>query len=165
MKRIAIVVVAILVIGFAAIQLVPYGRDHTNPPVTAEPAWNAPVTRDLAVRACFDCHSNETVWPWYANVAPISWQLQNHVDEGRKVLNFSEWGTGKQETDDLTETVRDGEMPPWDYLLTHPEARLGDAETQTLLDGFDATFGAGNGGEGLEGGDADDGDDEDDEDD
>ena len=62
----------IVIVGFLAIQLVPYGRTHTNPPVTAEPAWDSPQTRALAVRACFDCHSNETVWPWYTSIAPIS---------------------------------------------------------------------------------------------
>ena len=54
-----------------AIQLVPYGRDHRNPPVTQEPRWDRPETRALAMRACFDCHSNETVWPWYTYVAPV----------------------------------------------------------------------------------------------
>ncbi len=151
MKRLALSLFAILVIVFVAIQLVPYGRDHGNPPVTAEPSWDAAVTRELAVRACFDCHSNETVWPWYANVAPISWRMQNHVDEGREKLNFSEWGTGVQETEDLVKVVRDGEMPPWDYLLTHPEARLSDADTQALLDGSSRTFGAGVSAGGAEG--------------
>lgn len=152
MKRTALIICGVLVIGFVAIQLIPYGRNHTNPPVVAEPAWDSQATRDLAVRACFDCHSNETVWPWYSNVAPVSWRLQNHVDEGREKLNFSEWGTGEQKTDDMGELVRSGEMPPWDYLLTHPEARLSDAETQAMLDGFTRTFGAGVGGEWGEGG-------------
>ncbi len=151
MKRIALAVFAVLVIGFVAIQLVPYGRAHTNPPVTGEPAWDSQATRDLAVRACFDCHSNETAWPWYSSVAPASWILQRHVDEGREKLNFSEWGSGEQETDDMVELVRDGEMPPWDYLLPHPGARWSDAETRTLIDGLTTTFGAA-GGEGAEDG-------------
>ncbi len=142
MRRTILIAVAVLAIGFLAIQLVPYGRDHTNPPVTGEPAWDTPATRDLAARACFDCHSNGTVWPWYANVAPISWRLQNHVDEGRTKLNFSEWGTGKQETEQIARLTQEGEMPPWDYLLTHPEARLSSTETQALLDGFSRTFAA-----------------------
>jgi len=150
MKRIALPAFAILVIGFVAIQLVPYGRAHTNPPVTGEPAWDSQVTRDLAVRACFDCHSNETTWPWYANVAPVSWLLQRHVDEGREKLNFSEWGSGEQETEDMVELVREGEMPPWDFLLMHPEAKLSDAEQQALIDGLTKTFGAGEGGGGEE---------------
>jgi mono/diheme cytochrome c family protein len=145
-RRTILVVVAIVAIGFVAIQLVPYGRDHTNPPVTGEPAWDSPQTRELAKAACFDCHSNETVWPWYSNVAPISWRLQNHVDEGRSRLNFSEWGTREQETEHMVSLVQEGEMPPWDFKLTHPEARLSDADTQALIDGLGKTFGAGSGG-------------------
>ncbi len=64
------------------IQVVPYGRDHANPPVRAEPAWNSARTRELAVRACFDCHSNETIWPWYSNLAPASWLVQRDVKKG-----------------------------------------------------------------------------------
>lgn len=160
MRRLLLAAGAILVIGFLVIQLVPYGRDHTNPPVTAEPAWDSETTRNLAGRACFDCHSNETAWPWYSNVAPISWRLQRHVDEGREKLNLSEWGTGEQETDEIVEVVRDGEMPPWDYLILHPEARLSDADRQALLDGLAATFGEGGGGQ--DGGGEPDGEDDDD---
>ena len=141
-----------------AIQLIPYGRDHTNPPVTGEPAWDSAATRETAVKACFDCHSNETVWPWYSNIAPFSWRLQNHVDEGSAKLNFSEWGTGEQEVEHIVGVVREGEMPPWDYLPLHPEARLSDAETSTFLDGLTRTFGAGDaGGNGGEEGDREDG--------
>ena len=143
MRRLIVLAGAIIVVALLAIQLVPYGRDHTNPPVTGEPPWDSAATRELAVKACFDCHSNETVWPWYSNVAPISWRLQNHVNEGREKLNFSEWGTGEQETEKIVRVVQEGEMPPWDYLIPHPEANLSDADTQTLLDGFGRTFGAG----------------------
>lgn len=122
------------------IQLVPYGRDHSNPPVLAEPAWDSPQTREMAVRACFDCHSNEVIWPWYSNVAPFSWLVQYDVDEGRAELNFSEWHTG-QEGHEAAETVREREMPPRQYLWTHPDARLTDTERATLNAGFIATFG------------------------
>jgi hypothetical protein len=61
--------------AFLVIQLIPYGHDHTNPPVVKEAPWDSPRTRELAVGACFDCHSNETVWPWYSNIAPGSWLL------------------------------------------------------------------------------------------
>lgn len=128
------------VVLFGLIQLVPYGRNHDNPPVLAEPQWDSPATRELAVRACYDCHSNETVWPWYSNIAPVSWLVQDHTDEGREKINFSEWGTRKQETDELSEVVLEGEMPMKSYLPTHPEARLTDAEKQQLIDGFNATF-------------------------
>jgi hypothetical protein len=96
MRTLVLSIVGVVVL-FGLIQLVPYGRDHTNPPVVAEPAWDSPQTRALAVRACFDCHSNETVWPWYSNVAPASWLVQRDVDDGRRRLNWSEWSsTGTQ---------------------------------------------------------------------
>ncbi len=151
MRRLLLAGLGVLVIALLAIQLIPYGRDHTNPPVTGDPAWDSAATRETAVNACFDCHSNETVWPWYSNVAPFSWRLQNHVDEGRAKLNFSEWGTGEQESDHIVGVVREGEMPPWDYLLLHPEARLSDAETSTFIDGLTRTFGAGESGGGGDG--------------
>lgn len=143
----------VLVAGFLLIQLVPYGRSHTNPPVLAEPAWSSPAIRAATVNACFDCHSNETTWPWYSNVAPLSWVLQQHVDEGREKLNFSLWGKTAQEADDIAEQVRDGEMPTWDYLLMHPEARLSAADRAAFVVGLQATFGGGEGG--GEGGDGD----------
>lgn len=123
-----------------AVQLVPYGRDHTNPPVVEEPAWDSIRTRELAVAACFDCHSNETIWAWYSNIAPISWLVQRDVDEGRNELNFSEWHL-EQEGDDAAETVRDGSMPPWPYELAHPDARLNDSDLVALEAGLAATFG------------------------
>jgi hypothetical protein len=130
-------------IGLLAVaQLVPYGRAHTNPPVRAEPPWDHPATRALAKRACFDCHSNETHWPWYSHVAPASWLLQAHVDEGREALNFSEWNRSYEESGEAGEEVRDREMPPRSYLLLHPEARLSTAERDALARGLDASLGA-----------------------
>lgn len=122
---------------FGLIQLVPYGRDHTNPPVVQEPAWDA-QTRALAKRACFDCHSNETVWPWYSNIAPISWLLQRDAEKGRDEMNFSEWEQGEDKTDDIAEVIREGEMPLPPYLLMHPTARLSDAEKEQLIQGLQA---------------------------
>jgi mono/diheme cytochrome c family protein len=130
-----------LVVGFGLIQLVPYGRDHSNPPVQEEPAWDTAETRALVERACFDCHSNETVWPWYSLIAPGSWLMQRDVDEGRSELNFTEWGRGEQEVDEIVEVVQEGEMPPWFYLPLHPEARLSDAEKAALVRGLQATLG------------------------
>jgi|SRR5687767_15440234 len=124
-----------------AIQLVPYGRDHRNPPVTQEPRWDRPETRALAMRACFDCHSNETVWPWYTYVAPVSWLTQYDVDEGRRTLNYSEWDRGQREAHESAKSVRTGEMPPWLYLLPRRHARLTASEQATLIAGLEATFG------------------------
>lgn len=145
MKRI-LVLLGILIVIFLLLQLVPYGRDHSNPVVLAEPTWDSPETRALAVRACFDCHSNETVWPWYSNIAPISWLVQRDVNEGREKLNFSEWrayveneeGEGEEkeyEWDDIEEVIRSGEMPLPIYLLQHPEAKLSTAEKEQLIEG------------------------------
>jgi mono/diheme cytochrome c family protein len=148
--------VALVIVGlFVAIQLVPYGRDHTNPPVTAEPAWDTPQTRELASTACFDCHSNETVWPWYTNVAPMSWLIQRDVDEGRARLNFSQWDQPQDaETDEIGGIVLEGEMPPTQYTILHRSASLSDADTQALADGLEATIAASPpvGGEGGESG-------------
>lgn len=127
---------------FAAIQLVPFGRDHQNPPVTGEPSWDSPATKKLFFRACRDCHSNETVWPWYTNIAPASWLAQADVTIGRKKFNVSEWGrTGKNEGDEAAGELRNGSMPPWFYLPAHPEAKLDPAEKEQLIKGLIATFG------------------------
>jgi hypothetical protein len=138
------VVIAIPVaigVVFVAIQLVPYGRDHTNPPVVEEPEWDSPRTRELAVRACFDCHSNETRWPWYAGVAPLSWFIQDHVEEGRSKMNLSRWDQEWEEAHEAAEEVEEGEMPLSSYLRLHPEARLNDAERKELIAGLQATLG------------------------
>jgi hypothetical protein len=140
MKRWVTRGMVVLSAGFFVIQFVPYGRDHTNPPVVAEPAWNSDLTRDLAVRACFDCHSNETAWPWYSNIAPISWAVQCDVEAGRDELNFSEWHLS-QDGDEASETVRDKSMPPRRYLLTHPEARLTQEQLAALAAGLAVTLG------------------------
>ncbi len=123
---------------FVLIQLVPYGRDHANPPVGQEPAWNTPETRPIAVRACFDCHSNETRWPWYSSVAPVSWLTYSDVTDGRHELNFSDWSRVHKDADDAAEEVLSGGMPPWYYLPMHSQARLTPEERQTLARGLSA---------------------------
>ena len=123
---------------FGAIQLVPYGREHGNPPVVVEPRWDRPSTRALAVRACFDCHSNESTWPWYSHVAPASWLVQSHA------LNFSDWSRAYEEAGEAGEAVLEGEMPPRSYTLMHPEARLSAAEKLALAEGLNATLRGGN---------------------
>lgn len=115
------------------IQLVPYGCGHTNPPVTKEPAWSSPAVRSLAVRACYDCHSNATVWPWYAYVAPMKWLVQSDVDEGRQHLNFSEWDQHQRGVHKAAGEIESGEMPLWFYLPMHSDARLTADEKQQLI--------------------------------
>jgi Haem-binding domain len=142
--------VALPVVLFGLIQLVPAGVSYTNPPVVSEPAWDSPRTRALAQRACFDCHSNETIWPWYSRVAPISWLLARDVNEGRARLNFSTWGQPQQGGEggrgerpgasQLVRAMQNGSMPPSIYLLPRPSARLTADEQQQLVQGFLATF-------------------------
>ncbi|HEY4360641.1 MAG TPA: heme-binding domain-containing protein [Bryobacteraceae bacterium] len=130
-----------VVLAAAAIQLVPFGHTHANPSAAQEPSWDSPQTRELFRRACFDCHSNLTTWPWYSNVAPVSWLVQNDVDGGRRHLNFTEWNVPQKHAKDIAEKVKSGEMPPKVYLPMHPAARLTDAEKQALIQGAEKTFG------------------------
>lgn len=130
----------IMFLGFGAIQLIPI--DRTNPPTTCEIQWDSAETRALAVDACYDCHSNETNWTWYSKIALVSWQVANHVVEGREYLNFSEWDLQRNPerlTEEFAEVILDDEMPTWDYRLIHSEAKLTDDEKQQLIDGFSQT--------------------------
>jgi hypothetical protein len=141
-KRIVGIVLAVIVVGFLVIQLVPYGRDHTNAPVQSEPNWDSPETLALAKTACFDCHSNETDWDrWYEAIAPASWLVQHDVDEGREHLNFSEWEQGgkPREAEELWEVLQRGSMPPSQYLILHPEAKLTQQQKDQLIAGLQAT--------------------------
>jgi hypothetical protein len=137
----AVVVSGVLTMGL--IQLVPFGRDHSNPPITGEPQWASPRTRQLMVDACYACHSNEVEYPAYASIAPISWALQGHVEEGRDKVNYSEFATDPGEADESIEVIEEGEMPPASFTRfgLHPEANLTDAELQELIDGLRATPG------------------------
>lgn len=136
LKTLAVVVVIVLVM-----QVVPYGRDHSNPQVVEEPKWDSPQTRELAMRACFDCHSNKTKWPWYADLAPFSWVVQRNVNQARTVLNFSDWTRPYELVPQAPHSVLAREMPPRSYKMLHPKARLTDAETEQLAKGLQATFG------------------------
>ena len=91
--------------------------------------------------ACYDCHSNMTKYPWYTNVAPVSWWIKGHIDHGRDNLNFSEWGTfkeGKKEhkLDECIEFVEDKRMPLLSYIIAHPEARLSAEQRSDMVAWF-----------------------------
>ncbi len=131
-------VILVGLVLFGLIQLIPYGHNHTNPPVVQEPNWNSPTTRNLAVLACFDCHSNETKWYWYSNIAPFSWLIQRDIDEGRRRLNFSDW-TRTYRVGEISETVLRGGMPPIQYIIIHPASNLPQQDRQTLADGLQQT--------------------------
>jgi hypothetical protein len=121
-------------VAFIAIQLVPVSR--TNPPVQGDLRGSSEVVSVLR-RACYDCHSNETVWPWYSRVAPLSWVIAHDVNKGRSVLNFSTWDQLNAEKQaeavrESWEEVAEGKMPTWYYVALHPEARL-TANDQSVL--------------------------------
>ena len=124
----------------ALIQLVPYGRDHTNPPVTKAIAWDSPRTEELARGACYDCHSNLTDWRWYSNIAPFSWLIYADVKSGRETLNFSEWDRPQAEAGDIVEAARGGSMPPIQYKPLHAAARLSTSERDELVTGLQKTL-------------------------
>ena len=124
--------------GFLAIQLVPVARE--NPQVSREVRWDSEMTRDVAVRSCYDCHSNETRWPWYSRVAPVSWLVAKDVREGREHLNFSTWEQPNEGAAEILEVVEDGEMPLRKYTLLHPDARLRDATLVDFLRGLRTTL-------------------------
>jgi mono/diheme cytochrome c family protein len=149
-KRILLWVIGGAVAVFLLIQLVPYGRtSHTNPPASNPFQWTDRQAEAVARESCYDCHSNETEWWWATSIAPFSWLTQRDVDEGRARLNFSDWNGMPVAT--IREVVEEGEMPPFQYTLIHPGARLTDAERQTLVAGYTAgaaaTSGASGGGE------------------
>ena len=130
----------ILIILFGLIQLIPFGRDHSNPTPGKEPNWDTPSTRDLAKIACFDCHSNESVWPWYSNIAPISWLVYRDVVVGRQRLNFSEWSSHPQSPGEIIEKINEGEMPPFQYTIIHKNAILDATRKQAFITGLTNTL-------------------------
>ena len=143
MKRVVLIVVAILVAGLVLAVLVslPFYAQQTNPPVKQEPAWDSQQTKDLARRACFDCHSNETVWPIYSRIPVVAILVTHDVTEGRQQLNFSEWTTRQaRKAREAVEKIETGEMPMRIYLPLHPTAQLSAAEKQQLIQGLQASL-------------------------
>lgn len=138
MRKKVNIITGIIVLALIGIQFVPV--DRTNPPIVDEVDWDSEETREIAKRACFDCHSNETIWPWYSYVAPLSFRIAHHVDHGREHLNFSDWTQPNESFDEIKEVMDEGEMPLWDYLLMHSDAKLTPEETETLLSGLYETY-------------------------
>jgi hypothetical protein len=141
MKKKLLYLILIGLVLFGLIQLVPFGKDHTNPPVVSEPNWNSPQTRQMAKEHCFQCHSNETEWPWYSNVAPASWLLAFDVINGRSKFNFSDWNNNPGELNEMIEVIQSGEMPPIQYTLFHPSSVLSDQQKQDFIQGLQSTLG------------------------
>jgi hypothetical protein len=117
----------------AALQAVPYGWDHSNPPVVRDAPWPDATGARIARTSCYSCHSNETDWPVYSYVAPMSWLVRSDVERGRDELNFSDWDEHADEADDAISMVERGEMPLDRYTWIHRDARLSDDERDVLI--------------------------------
>jgi hypothetical protein len=141
MKKIIGYAILGAIVLFILIQFIPYGRNHTNPPVVAQPTWPSEEVHQVVQQSCYDCHSNETVWPWYSNIAPISWMVYHDVEEGRSRLNFSEWNSNRagRRLREVSEVLQEGEMPMPIYVLMHPTAKLSDTERQMLIESLPVT--------------------------
>jgi hypothetical protein len=135
-KKIILIVVVVGLVLFGLMQLVPLGRDHTNPPVVQAVGWDSPQTAVLVQRACMNCHSNQTQWPWYSNIAPASWMVAMDVAEARDHMNFSDWGARGRSVQELVRQIEQGNMPPARYLALHPEAKLSAEERAQLISGL-----------------------------
>ncbi|MFO1011754.1 MAG: heme-binding domain-containing protein [Planctomycetota bacterium] len=134
MKRLLKRLALSLLVLFGLIQLYPVHRE--NPPV-ATGLQAAPEVQAVLRRACYDCHSNETVWPWYSYVAPVSWLVTHDVEEGRRELNFSIWGEYSStkrisKASSAIEEIEEGRMPLAPYLVLHSDAKLSPADVAVL---------------------------------
>ena len=142
MKRIIKIVVIVLVVAFIVAQFV--RPDQSNPPVntaeTLEASTAVPANvEEILQRSCADCHTNTTSYPWYSQISPASWYLQNHINEGRHELNLSVWNTyaakkKSKKLEELCEQVEQGEMPLPSYLLIHRDAALREGDARILCD-------------------------------
>jgi hypothetical protein len=134
MKRVLKWIVIVLVVVFVAIQFVPVDREN---PLGGKPFVAPPAVMAMTKRSCFDCHSNETVWPWYAYIAPVSWLVAHDVEEGRRKVNlslFADMSDQKRaaKADEMAEEAEQGEMPPAQYLLMHSDAKLSAEDVKAL---------------------------------
>jgi hypothetical protein len=142
LKRISVVLLVI----FCLIQV--FRINKTTIPVNEQTDFMAvtqtnPEVTTILKNACYDCHSNQPTYPWYTNVAPVSWWIKNHINEGSKHLNFSIWQTyttkrKDHKLEECVEMIEEGEMPLNSYTWMHPEAKLTDAQKQLLIDWFKA---------------------------
>jgi Haem-binding domain len=142
LTKILLGIVVAAVVIFLGIQLIPVQR--TNPPVLTPPQWDSPQTQALFQRACADCHSNETIWPWYSYIAPVSWLVAHDVYAGRSRFNISDLNTSSPRfsrmASEIDRTILSGRMPMGIYLPMHPAARLTPQEAQALASGLQATL-------------------------
>ncbi len=135
-------VLVVIVVAFVVIQF--YRPAKINPAIDPAKTIEAqlqvtPAVSAIMDRSCNDCHSNKSRWPWYSNVAPVSWLVISDVNDGRSMMNFSEWGNYDNDKQsrrlrDICEQVTDGEMPLWFYTPMHPGSKLSAGDVKTLCD-------------------------------
>jgi len=140
MKKVLSILVGVGILVFILIQFIPFGHEHTNPAMVSEPQWSSPEARALVKQNCFQCHSNETDWTWYSNIAPASWLIQFDVNEGRGQFNFSDWNNNPGDLPEMTRAIKAGKMPPIQFTLFHPSARLNAQQKQDLINALTSSI-------------------------
>ncbi|MSV31536.1 MAG: cytochrome C [Bryobacterales bacterium] len=146
MKKLLLLAAVAALIQFAPAP--PKTNPQSDPARTFAAVMKPPAAvQNIFHRACFDCHSNETIWPWYASVAPVSWPVRKHVEDGRKHINFSEWlkpgetnFTAWSDLEDICKAVREKTMPLPYYDWLHPQAKLSAADRQTVCQWVDTAI-------------------------
>ncbi len=144
-NKILLAVIGLVLVGFIVIQFLPVGRltwtlqRNPNPPVEVQINWNSAEAERLARIACYDCHSNETIYPWYAQIAPVSWLVTRDVNRGRRAMNFSEDPASEYDMGDFRWHLFNN-MPPRVYRVMHPEANLTDDQRQQIYDALAAAL-------------------------
>lgn len=126
-----LIILVMLLAGAQAIR-----PERTNPPASNPLAIGDSRVESTLRRSCFDCHSNQTRWPWYSSVAPMSWQIASHVKEGREHMNFSDWNGERaaKRLGEICEEIREGKMPIQGYVLLHGDAKLSGADMDALCE-------------------------------
>jgi hypothetical protein len=137
-KSMALVAVSASLAAFLLMQLVPYGWTKSNPPVTSPAPWPSTEAEAIARTSCYDCHSNETEWPAYSYVAPMSWVVRRDVEAGRREMNFSEWDEESADAaEDAEGEIIEGRMPLPNYRRIHRDAQLSDEDAAILVDALE----------------------------
>ena len=134
------IIVVVLLVAFVGIQFIPTNRNHSEevPPSDFMLVKNVPTeVKSILMISCYDCHSNNTHYPWYQKVQPVSWYLEGHIEDGKEELNFSDFGSysdrmQKAKMRSILSQVKDGKMPLSSYTLLHHEAKLTAEEKQIL---------------------------------
>lgn len=136
-----------LLIVFITIQFIQPAHNKSEQVLSTDFAktYSVPDSIQLILKkACYDCHSNSSSYPWYSNIQPVAWMMARHISKGKENLNFSDFGSysGRRQISklkDIANQIKDDEMPIASYKLMHPDARLSQAEKKMIIDWINAT--------------------------